>query len=437
MGSMATQTATRTIIDLGYRCRPQFVAFHKRKQRWACIVAHRRAGKTVACIMDLVDEALRCQKPNPRFAYIAPLFTQAKDVAWTYLKQYTGDIPGVSHNESELRVDLPNGARVRLYGAENYNRLRGLYLDGVILDEAADMDPRAWSEVIRPALSDRKGWAVFIGTPKGRNSFYEIMYGSEQWPGAERDDDWFAVTLRASETGLVAPEELADARKVMTPEQYEQEYECSFDAAIVGAYYGKQMSLLEKQKRITSVPWEPSLPVYTAWDLGLDDATAVWFAQVAGTEVRLIDYVEYNDTALSEVARALKNEKPYTYGDHYLPHDAEIRELMTAKSRKESLESLGLRPIVIAPRTEVAEGINAAHNMLPRCVFDAKNCNRGIEALKQYRREWDDKRKVYHTRPLHDWTSHAADAFRYLAMCLRPKKDSPLNRPNRARVHVV
>lgn len=411
----------RTRIDLGYRARPQFAPFHTREQRWACIVAHRRAGKTVACIMDLVDEALRCKKPNPRFAYIAPLFTQAKDVAWTYLKQYTGQIPGVGHNESELRVDLPNGARVRLYGAENYDRLRGLYLDGVILDEAADMDPRAWSEVIRPALSDRKGWAVFIGTPKGRNSFYEIMYGSEQWPGAVKDPDWFALTLKASETKLVADEELADARKVMTPEQYEQEYECSFDAAIVGAYYGREMAELERQKRIRSVPWEPSLPVYTAWDLGLDDATAIWFVQAAGSEIRVIDYYETNNTSLTEISRVLRNDKPYSYGEHILPHDAEIRELMTAKSRKESLEALGIRPITIATRQNVEEGINAARQTLPKCVFDSDRCTRGIEALKQYRREWDDKLKTFKRTPLHDWTSHGADAFRYLAMTFAPK----------------
>ena len=163
-----------TTIDLGYRSRPQFVPFHQRAQRWACIVAHRRAGKTVACIMDLVDAALRCRKTNARFAYIAPHYNQAKDVAWTYLKQYTAPLPHVTINESELRIDLPaNGARLRLYGADNYDRMRGVYFDGVILDEYADMDPRAWSEVVRPALSDRKGWATFIGTPKGKNAFQE------------------------------------------------------------------------------------------------------------------------------------------------------------------------------------------------------------------------------------------------------------------------
>jgi phage terminase large subunit len=421
-----------TRIDLGYRARPQFVPFHARAHRWACLVAHRRAGKTVACIMDLVDAALRCKKPSGRFAYVAPFYAQAKDVAWTYLKQYTLPIPGVETNEGELRVDLPGGHRVRLYGADNYNRLRGIYLDGVVLDEFADMDPRAWPEVIRPALSDRQGWATFIGTPKGRNGFYEIMHGGENWCGAVNSEDWFAMTLRASETGLVAAAELEDAKRMMTPEQYEQEYECSFDAAILGAYFGREMAKLDQDKRIRSVPWEPTLPVYTAWDIGLHDATAVWFAQVVGSEVRLIDYHEVTGTALTETARTLLNQKPYTYGEHYLPHDAEIRELMTAKSRKDTLEGVGLRPIVIATRQNVEEGINAARNLLPRCVFDDTKCRRGIEALKQYRHEWDDKNKVFRKSPLHDWTSHGADAFRYLAMMLSPKaKPAPLKYPTR------
>jgi len=414
-------------IDLGYRARPQFVPFHLRKQRWSCIVAHRRAGKTVACIMDLVDAALRCEKPNPRFAYIAPFYAQAKDVAWAYFKQFTAPIPGVEVHESELRIDLPNGARLRLYGADNYDRMRGVYFDGAVLDEYGDMDPRAWAEVIRPILSDRRGWATFIGTPKGRNHFYEIWQAAKENPS-----EWFTLMLRASETGLLPPEELEDARKVMTPEQYEQEYECSFEAAILGAYYGREMQRLEAEGRIRSVPYDPSLPVYTGWDLGLDDATAIWFVQVAGAEVRVIDYLETNNEALSSIARSLLNERPYMYGEHYLPHDAEIRELMTAKSRKDTLESLGVRPVRVAPRQNVEEGINAVRNLLPRCVFDEKKCARGIEALRNYQREWDDKLKTFRKTPRHDWASHGADAFRYLAISLSPRaKPQPIHYPRR------
>ena len=366
------------IIELGYTARPQFIPFHCRKERWACLVFHRRGGKTVACIADLIDHALRCPRKDGRYAYIAPFFAQAKDVAWSYLKQYTAAIPGITHNESELRVDFPhNGARIRLYGADNYERMRGLYLDGVVLDEYADMDPQAWAAVIRPALSDRKGWATFIGTPKGRNNFYDIWSGSTEngWPGAVNSPDWYSVLMKASESGLIDAAELKDAQATMSPELYNQEYECSFDAAIVGAFYGREIAALEAEKRIMAVPYERGIPVDTGWDLGLDDATAVWFFQTVGREIRVIDYLEVNNQALDETAKALI-AKPYVYGTHYLPHDIAIRELISGKARKDVLESMGIKPISAGVNMvgAIEERINATRMMLSKCVFDAVKC---------------------------------------------------------------
>lgn len=428
---MATQ-----IIDLGYRARKQFIPFHARKQRWACLVAHRRAGKTVACIMDLVDAALRCDKPNGRYGYVAPFYAQAKDVAWSYLKQYTAQIPTVEINESELRVDLPtaNGgrARVRLYGADNYERMRGLYFDGIVLDEYADMDPRAWSEVIRATLADRKGWATFIGTPKGRNNFYDVWAGNTEtgWIGATNaPEQWFSMLLKASETGIVDADELADAQRSMTPEQFNQEFECSFDAAIVGAYFGREIADLEARKLITSVPWERSLPVMTSWDLGLDDATAIWFLQTVGREIRVIDYYEVNNQGLDETTKYVLS-KPYTYETHYLPHDIAIRELISGKCRKDTIEGLGLRNIHVGVKADPVERINAVRMILSRCVFDERQAKRGIEVLKNYRREWDDKRKTFRERPLHDWSSHGADAFGEFAVNYQAKAVSQV-RPTR------
>jgi len=354
--------------------------------------------------MDLIDAALRDAKTEPRYGYVAPFYAQAKDVAWAYLKRFTAPIPGVQHNESELRVDLPNKARIRLYGADNADRMRGLYFDGVVLDEAGDMDPRVWPEVIRPALSDRKGWATFIGTPKGTNQFYEILQQAEESP------DWLALKLKASETGLIDDEELADARRAMTPEQYEQEYECSFSAAIIGSYYGKDIAELERQGRLTSVPWERSVPVSTSWDLGIDDATVVWFMQSVGREIRVIDYYEVNNQGLDETAKHVLS-RPYLYDTHYLPHDIEIREIISAKSRRDTLEGLGLNPIQPGVRNDPVERVNAVRMMLPKCVFDKDKCKRGLEVLKHYRREFDDKRKTFRSTPLHDWASHGADAF--------------------------
>lgn len=405
-------------ISIGYQARPQFVPFHRRRQRWACLVAHRRAGKTVACVADLIDAALRCQKPEGRFAYVAPLFVQAKDVAWAYVKRFCAPIPDVQFNEAELRADLPNGSRVRLYGADNYDRMRGVYLDGVILDEYADMPPAAWGEVIRPALADRQGWATFIGTPKGRNAFWEI------WERAKGDPEWIAIMLKASQTGLLANSELIAARAEMTPEQYEQEFECSFEAAILGAYYGREVAQAERDGRITEVQYETALPVHTAWDLGIGDATAIWFFQVAGDTVRVIDHYEAHGHGLAHYAQVLAS-KPYAYGTHYLPHDARAKDLGTGRTRVETLNQLtGKWPTVLA-QNDVMDGINAGRLTMGKCWFDAVRCRDGLEALRQYRADYDEKARTFRDRPRHDWTSHSADAFRYLAMAWREMKPAP------------
>src|SRR3990167_4508156 len=221
-------------VTINYTPRRQFVKFHDRTERFACIVAHRRAGKTVACVHDLQRGALRCQLVRPRFAYIAPFYKQAKAVAWDYLKDAMLPLRqyGATANESELRVDYPNGGQVRLYGADNLDALRGIYLDGVVPDEFADMDPRLWPEVIRPALADRLGWAAFIGTPKGRGAFYDM------WQRSQKESNWYSLMLKASDTGLISQDELDSAKRDLSEDQYAQEFECSFDAAIVGSYYG-------------------------------------------------------------------------------------------------------------------------------------------------------------------------------------------------------
>jgi hypothetical protein len=408
-------------IVIPYTPRPQFEPYHDRKERFAKIVAHRRFGKTVGCINDMVKAALTSsalgrEAAPPRFSYIAPTYTQAKDVVWGYLKYYSSPIPGLKISESELSVEYPNGARVRLYGADNYDRLRGLYNDGVILDEPAQIDPRAWPEVILPTLADRKGWATFIGTPAGRDWFYKIdrSDAGEELPG------WFRLTLKASDTGIIEQDELEALRANMSEEQYAQELECSFEAAVIGAYYGKLMGAAEQDKRISAVPYEPTTMVYTAWDLGIRDSTAIWFAQVVGREIRIIDYYEASGVDLGHYVREIAS-KPYLYAGHIVPHDAQAKELGTGKSRLEVLESLGLKNLTIAPMHRVEDGINAVRTIIPRCWFDAKKCARGIDALKLYRSEFDDKLQALKPRPVHDWTSHAADAFRYLAMTLDTK----------------
>lgn len=347
---------------------------------------------------------------RPRYAYLAPQYKQAKRAAWDYLKFFTAPIPGRRVHETELRVDFQSGARISLLGAEDPDALRGIYLDGVVLDEFAMMTPRVWSEVVRPALADRNGWAIFIGTPRGRNEFFQL------YERARERSDWFAALYRASETGVIVESELAAARRDMDEDEYEQEFECSFEAAIVGAYYGKLLGAAERDGRIGNVPWDPAVPVHTAWDLGIGDSTAIWFLQQVGHEVHWIDYYEASGVGLDHYAKMLQG-RPYVYGEHLLPHDAEARELGTGRSRVETLARLGVKARVL-PREGVDDGIQAVRLLIPRSWFDAGKCAAGLEALRNYRREWNEKRDVYQPRPLHDWASHAADAARCAAMGL-------------------
>jgi len=404
------------VIEIPYSPRKAFVPYHERKQRNACMVCHRRAGKTVSAVNDDIRDSLISKHwetglPLERFraAYIAPTYAQAKAVAWDYVKHYASAIPGVRFNEAELRADFPNGSRYRLLGAENYDSLRGIYLDKCTMDEPADQDPRAWQEVIRPALTDRKGRVTFIGTPKGRNSFYDIHKVAENDPAG-----WFSLVLKSSETGLLDPAELAMARRDMTEDSYLQEFECSFDAAVTGTYYGKEMKEMEESGRVTSVPHDPHLLVHTSWDLGVDDSTAIVFWQIYGKEYRIIDYFESAGQPLGFYVSEIR-KRAYIYGEHFFPHDVRATELQTAKTRVEALRSLGLEP-AIAPNHLVADGITTVRRVLPSVWIDAGKCARLVECLKLYRRQWNEKNKIWSQRPVHDWTSHGADAVRCFAM---------------------
>ena len=405
--------ATRTI---NYRPRKLVKSFHKRNERFAVIVAHRRFGKTVAAINDLIRTALTTERSKVRVAYIAPYYRQAKAIAWDYLLEYTQDIEGVTYNVAELRADFPNGARFRLFGADNYDAMRGLYFDSVVMDEPADFPANAWPTVIRPSLADRKGKATFIGTPKGKNEFWEI------YNNAQNNDKWFCAMYKADETGILDADELEEAKLTMGEDRFAQEFMCSFEAAIQGAYYAQEMKTAKTENRITSVPYDPATSVITSFDLGIGDSTAIWFAQFVGQEIHLIDYYENSGVGLDHYAKIL-HEKGYHYEAHILPHDVRVKELGTGKSRLETLDSLGIYNIEIAPRLSIDDGIQATRSLLNRCWFDQEKCERGIEALLQYRREFDEKLKSWRGRPLHDWTSHGADSFRYLAVGYRPVKD--------------
>lgn len=369
-------------------------------------------------INHLIRAALTCKRERPRFAYVAPTYTQGKAIAWDYLKHYSRPVPGTAFNESELRVDYPNGAQIRIYGADNPDSLRGIYCDGVVCDEFGLMQGKVWHEVLRPALADREGWALFIGTPAGKNAFWDLR------DYAALTEGWFVADYKASETGVLPAEELASARAAMSEDAYAQEFECSFEASVRGAIYAKEMAAARAGNRITKVVYDPALPVHTAWDLGIGDTTAIWFMQAIWPEVRCIDYYEQSGEGLGHYVNVL-NAKGYVWGRHVLPHDVEVRELGTGRSRKEMLASLGLR-VEVAPNLPIDDGLEAARLFLKRCWFDAERCKTGLDALQNYRREENTRTGELKPLPVHDWASHGADAFRMAAVTLKESSMSQM-----------
>lgn len=296
---------TPVLVD--YAPRRYFVPFHERTQRFACIVAHRRAGKTTACIHEEQRAATSCALPKPRFAYIAPQLKQAKTIAWDILKAAAEPLRkhGATVNESELRVDYPNGGQVRLFGADNPDAMRGIYLDGAVLDEPAQIDPRLWPEIIRPALSDRLGWAAFIGTPKGRDAFYQV------WRHAESDGDWFHLKLPASKTRILPASELDAARAVMSPSQYAREYECSFDEPDIQQFISSD--IVDAARNRKSVATGPKVLGVDVARFG-DDRTVVLFRNGDVIErewIRTWRGLDLMQTS-AMVAEAINDWKPQT-----------------------------------------------------------------------------------------------------------------------------
>lgn len=420
-------------IELEYQPRTRLhAAIHAglERHRFGSIVTHRRFGKTVLALCHLVIKCLENarDRPEPRYAFIQPFQQQVKRNAWEYLNYYTQTIPGCKSNVSELKVTLPHGGFVALYGADNPQAFRGGYFDGVVLDEYALMSPILFPQVIRPTLNDFQGFCYFLDTPRGHNDFYK------RCQQAQEDPSWFYACHKASETGILAADELLAARKDMTEDEYLQEYECSFEAAVRGAIYRKELDQARQQGRISRVPYDPLLPVDTDWDLGIGDAMVIWFSQsLKSGEVRVIDFYEASGEGFGHFAGVLK-AKGYSYGTHWAPHDIQVRELGSGKSRLEAAAAFGLK-FEVTPRInslvgqEVEEGIHAVRMLLPRCWFDAEKCKPGLEALQHYRRDYNQRLNEFKATPIHDWSSHAADAFRGLAVRHQTPKD-------RSSVHV-
>jgi len=387
---------------------------------------HRRAGKTVACINDLVLRASYTKKKRAKFAYIGPFRKQTEEIAWVYLKDATKGIRKGDPRVSDLKITLHNGATIQLYGADNPDSLRGLYFDGVVLDEYGDMRPSIWGEIILPTLMDRQGWAVFIGTMKGKNHFYKTLERAASSP------DWHHMTLKGSESGILRKEDLRELRAQLTEAQYEQEIECNPNAAVMGTYYSDLITESEREERMGSFPYDPDELVHVSADLGFTDSTAFWFWQVDDKGPILIDYYEADSQPLEHYFQLLEG-KGYEYADVWLPHDAKAKSFQTGRSTIEQMIDRGL-PCKPVPKLAVQHGIDAARLIIPLCRFDRERCATGIEALRAYRRNWNEKVQQFSNIPLHDWSSNGSDAFRYFALVtddsvakeIQSKKELPL-----------
>lgn len=401
-----------------YAPRAVFTPLHNRTKRWAVVVAHRRAGKTVAMCADLVISALECKHPKPQVAYLAPFREQAKKVAWAYLKDLTKPLWAKPPNESELKITIYNGkpgdySTIYVGGSDNPDSLRGLYLDAVVLDEVGQMRPSTWYSVLRPALSDRSGTAIFAGTPAGKNFFWHMREEARLNPASH-----LLLELPASKTGILPEEELRDARAQMTEETYAVEYEVSFDAAVPGAYYAKQIGELYERNQIGAFSIDPDFAVDLVADLGYTDSCSWWGWQTTPDGYRIVDFYEADGQAIGHYIDWVKT-RPYKVGQVFLPHDAKAKSLQTGKSIIEQFLIAGITPRLV-PELSLQDGIEATRLVLPKCYFDEKGTYEGLEHLRAYMREWDERTQTYRNRPKHDQHSHASDAFRYLALAAKP-----------------
>ena len=369
--------------------------------------------------------AVAAHKQVGTYWHLLPEAAQARKSIWDSVNSHTGrrrideafppELREVTR-ENEMFIRFRSGSTWQLVGSDNYDSLVGCPPLGVVFSEYALADPNAWG-YIRPILLENNGWAVFISTPRGRNHLSNI------YESAKEDASWFSEVLTARETGVFTPAALETERKEMMREygpddgdnRFQQEYNCSWTAGTPGAYYARLMDDVESEGRICNVPHEPRLPTHTSWDLGIGDATAVIMYQLVGPEVRIIDFIENSGVGVDWYVREL-DKRPYKWGTHILPHDAEVRELGTGKSRLEVLESLGIGRTQIVPAQRIEDGINAVRVMMPAMWFDKTKCARLIDCLRAYRRSWDEKRKTFLDRPYHDFSSHASDALRYFAL---------------------
>ena len=385
--------------------RSVFAPYVHRDKRWACMVVHRRGGKTYVSLQDLISRALTHKRPGPpkRYAYLAPTRQQAKDIVWGYLTRFTSAF--AKPNAEELKVTFGDGTEIKLFSGESYERLRGMYLDGCVIDEYADIDPRAWYSVIRPCLTDYQGWATFIGTPKGRNQFWRL------WCDALQDPAWYTFLLQSSKSGIIPESELVDLRRGTPEHIFRQEYECDFSVARLGSIYARLLEEARVSHRISNdVLWHKECPVYTSFDVGAPFNQRVWVWQMVGDRIVFLESL-FGDNDCGTPAEWAKRllDRKYHYGSHFIPHDAAQANggLWQAQLRTAGLENV--KPV--SRQHSVWDGINLALEAFPRVCFNAGKCALGIDSLDNYHAKEETDGMTIKDVPVHDHASHASDAF--------------------------
>lgn len=403
-------------------------------------IAHRRWGKDEIA---LHRTAIAAHERVGSYWHMLPEYAQARKAIWASVNPHTGKrrideaFPQelrANTNEHEMFIRFKNGSTWQVVGSDSYDSLVGSSVCGVVFSEFALANPSAWA-FLAPILAENGGWAVLITTPRGRNHAKAML------DMAQKNPAWFSEVSSVLDTKAISLESVeaqraeyhalygADAGDALI----DQEYFVSFDAAILGSYWGKEMTQALAQKRIGVVDYEPALPVHTAWDIGVGDDTAIWCFQEHFNQIRVIDYYEASGYGVRHYVDWLES-KPYHYGNDYVPHDAKVREWTSegpdglAKTRVQTMLELKRRPVVVS-QAKLDDSINAGRRVIPYAVFDEVRCAKGLECLRQYRREWDDKLKVFRDVPVHDWASHGASAWRYLSMSVRNIKRPPVELP--------
>lgn len=399
----------------------------------ACLIWHRRSGKDDIAL-NWASKAAHLRIGE--YWHMLPEASQARKAIWDAVSPHTGrrridqafpvDVRA-NTRKNDMAIEFKNGSLWRVVGSDNYESLLGSTPAGIVFSEWALADPNAWA-FLRPILIENGGWALFITTPRGSNHARKTLNL------AQSDPTWFAQVLSADDTHVFSEEQLAgelkeyqhDYGKEEGEALFEQEYRCSFEAALIGSYYGAYLNRAAKEGRICKVPIDRSLLVHTGWDLGVSDSTGIWFIQRAGREYRLIDYHEAAGVGLDEYARILGQKREqygWLYGKHYFPHDMAVRELSNGgRSRADTMQNLGYMPTIV-PQSSIMDGVNATRRMLDQAWIDEERCERGLNALRNYRREWDERLKMFRDNPLHDWASHGADAIRTFACGYRDPKE--------------